>query len=200
MACGLAGANVTMTDRIESAIELSQHNASLNKLDTVAHSYVMDWNKLEDFKQVRIFKGIHCFIHSLTHTLSLFEQLAPDSCDIIVGSDLLYQARNAIPVLSVVRRFLKPGGLALFFDPGRGYMSQLQQKASEEIDSGNNNDNTSAVQWSADLFELFNVRLRNDIQMPELHVVAIQRGTSSARSTAIYNRLRAFVNGHQDQK
>lgn len=61
-----------MTDRVDSAVQLAQLNIDYNQISSIAKSSVMDWNKIES------------------------QDLPESPYDIILGSDVLYQARSHI--------------------------------------------------------------------------------------------------------
>ena len=132
----------------------------------------MDWNRLEDFTYVE-----------------------RSSCDIVIGSDVLYQSRNAVPVFSVVNCFLKEGGLAIFFDPGRGYASFLEREATKPIPDKEDPAKFTPSNCTSELFELSNVKLTHCI-MPELHIVVIRNGKLEPKAEQIYASLKNFIACH----
>ena len=94
IAAAQAGAFVVMTDYEDDALEFARFNAALN-LDGAALSRValrrMDWR----------------------------DEDARGTFDIIVGADIVYERKNFEPLLSLVRRVLRPGGVFLLADPQR---------------------------------------------------------------------------------
>jgi predicted nicotinamide N-methyase len=94
IAAAQAGATVVMTDYEEDALEFARFNAATN-LDVEELSRVtirrMDWRDAE----------------------------IPERFDIVIGADIVYERRNFEPLLSLVRRVLRPGGAFLLADPDR---------------------------------------------------------------------------------
>lgn len=53
-------------------------------------------------------------------TMQLDWREPPDLCvDVVLGSDLTYEARNIAPIVGCIRKVLKPGGMALVSDQDR---------------------------------------------------------------------------------
>ena len=94
IAAAQAGAAVMMTDYEEDALEFARFNAAVN-LDHAELSRVrfrcMDWRDAE----------------------------VPETFDMIIGADIAYERRNFEPIISLVRRLLRPGGTFLLTDPDR---------------------------------------------------------------------------------
>lgn len=94
IAAAQAGATVVMTDYEEDALDFARFNAAMN-LDPGELSRVtfrcMDWRNAE----------------------------IPESFDVVMGADIAYERRNFEPILSLVRRLLRPGGTFLLTDPDR---------------------------------------------------------------------------------
>jgi predicted nicotinamide N-methyase len=94
IAAAQAGATVVMTDYEEDALEFARFNAAMN-LDPGELSRVtfrcMDWRNAE----------------------------IPESFDLIMGADIAYERRNFDPLISLVRRLLRPGGTFILTDPDR---------------------------------------------------------------------------------
>lgn len=99
LGCGLAlpslvaaagGAAVVATDWAPDALELARENARRNGL--VLGTRQLDWRA----------------VPSDTETF-----------DLLLAADVLYEARNAAPVLDCIERLVRPGGTALIADPGR---------------------------------------------------------------------------------
>lgn len=85
------GHAVTFSDYIPEAVALASWNAQQNGWPE-AESMVLDWN-------------------------------APASdCtyDVLVGSDLIYDAQNHLPLLTTIDQLLRPDGRCFLADPGRG--------------------------------------------------------------------------------
>lgn len=87
------GAEVTVTDHYEAALDFAAHNARENTGGEVATA-MLDWRVPETWEGVGPF-------------------------DVVLGADVLYERRNTQPLASVVEALLAPGGAALFADPGR---------------------------------------------------------------------------------
>lgn len=90
------GFTCTATDYDEDAIEFMKLNASLNQ--TTIGTRFLDWT----------------------------QPPADLKADLIVGSDIIYEVRNLLPILDVVRRCLNPGGAFYFSDPGRRPMDHFR--------------------------------------------------------------------------
>lgn len=94
IAAAQAGATVVMTDYEEDALEFARFNAAMN-LDPGELSRVtfrcMDWREAE----------------------------IPETFDVIMGADITYERRNFDPLITLVRRLLRPGGTFLLTDPDR---------------------------------------------------------------------------------
>jgi predicted nicotinamide N-methyase len=94
IAAAQAGATVLMTDYEEDALAFARFNAAMNlergELSRVTFR-CMDWRIAE----------------------------IPETFDIIIGADIAYERRNFEPILSLVRRLLRPGGAFLLADPDR---------------------------------------------------------------------------------
>lgn len=91
------------TDYDEDALEFCKLNAELNGGLQHLRTSFLDWRK--------------------PHLKEKFE--------FIIGSDIIYEVRNILPILDVVRINLKPGGKFFFSDPGRRPMSHLKVLAAE---------------------------------------------------------------------
>jgi predicted nicotinamide N-methyase len=90
-AAALAGAEVLATDWAQDAVDLVAVNAAANELEVAAA--VLDWNS----PQVR--------------TAGQF--------DLVLAADVLYEERNALPLLQALDAMVSPDGDALVADPGR---------------------------------------------------------------------------------
>jgi predicted nicotinamide N-methyase len=66
------------------------------------------------------------------------EEKVAEKFDVVIGSDILYEAKHASEVARGLLRFVKPGGLVILSDPGRAYLQKFihamkDEKISEEI-------------------------------------------------------------------
>ena len=89
-AAALAGAEVTATDWAPEAVDLVVSNAVANGLSVTAA--VLDWSA-----------GASDIGHF----------------DLVIAADVLYEERNALPLLALLEETIAPGGEALIADPGR---------------------------------------------------------------------------------
>lgn len=100
-AAALAGADVRATDWAPEAIELVTANAAANGLDVTAA--VLDWTK---------------------------EQAAGSPAfDLVLAADVLYEERNAGPLLRLLGSAVASGGEALVADPGRKHAAAFFDRA-----------------------------------------------------------------------
>ncbi len=109
-AAALAGALVTATDWAPEAIELVAKNAAANGLDV--DGAVLDW------------------------TSGRAPAVPP--YDLLLAADVLYEERNAEPLLTLLEGTVAPGGEALIADPGRRHAAAFFDAA-------------GAAGWSAQL-------------------------------------------------
>jgi predicted nicotinamide N-methyase len=54
--------------------------------------------------------------------------------DLVLASDVLYEARDVAPLLAVVPRLLRPGAQAWIADPGRAPAQRFLERAAERFD------------------------------------------------------------------
>lgn len=87
------------TDYDEDALEFCLLNGTLNESGENLQTAFLDWRKPTINQQF----------------------------DYIVGSDIVYEVRNMLPILDVVSKNLKPGGKFYFSDPGRRPMEHLKR-------------------------------------------------------------------------
>lgn len=87
------------TDYDEDALEFCLLNGKLNNSGEKLKTAFLDWRKPTINQQF----------------------------DYIVGSDIVYEVRNMLPILDVVNKNLKPGGKFYFSDPGRRPMEHLKR-------------------------------------------------------------------------
>jgi SAM-dependent methyltransferase len=83
------GWHVTFSDYSPAALEIAAMNARLNGFDRF-ETRIIDW-----------------------------QDPPADSFELVLGADVLYEARCVPDVLRVLNRMLSPGGVALLADPGR---------------------------------------------------------------------------------
>lgn len=99
-ACG--GAAVTATDWAGDAVDLLRRNASRNGLR----------------------------LRALPLRWDAEEALAGEEFDLVLAADVLYEARNAAPLLRLLDRTVGPAGEAIVADPGRRHASAFFEEAS----------------------------------------------------------------------
>lgn len=108
LGCGLAlngvlaaqlGGAVTVTDWYKEALVVAAENARLNGVEV--KTVWMDWN----------------------------EPPVDHHYDLVLGADILYERRNAAPVLGALRVLLAEGGRALLSDPGRPHLGAFLEDA-----------------------------------------------------------------------
>lgn len=90
-AAALAGAKVLATDWAPDGIELVRRNAAANGANVVAS--VLDWFAPD--------------------------AILPPTVDLVLAADVLYEERNASPLLRLLTATVAPDGEALIADPGR---------------------------------------------------------------------------------
>jgi predicted nicotinamide N-methyase len=90
LAASLAGAEVLATDWAPDALELAAQNAAANGLGL--ETRLLDW------------RG---------------EPADVPAFDLVLAADVLYEARNSQPLLTLLARTVAPAGEALVADPGR---------------------------------------------------------------------------------
>lgn len=101
LAAALAGADVLATDWAAEAIELVAVNAASN--DVSLDMAVLDW-----------------------HAESV---LAVGSYDLVLAADVLYEERNAVPLLRLLEDVTAPAGEVLVADPGRRHAPAFFERA-----------------------------------------------------------------------
>jgi predicted nicotinamide N-methyase len=101
LAATLAGADVLATDWAPEALALLERNAAANGL--MVETAVLDWRS----------------------------GAPPGSpFDLVLAADVLYEARNAEPLLAVLDDAVAPAGTALIADPGRRHAAPFFEAAS----------------------------------------------------------------------
>jgi predicted nicotinamide N-methyase len=127
LAAALVGADVLATDWAPEAIELVMVNAAANGLDVTAT--VLDW--------------------------TADRPLSEPPFDLVLAADVLYEERNAGPLLRLLQDAVAPGGDALMADPGRRHAAAFF-------------DGASAAGWSIE-----NIRVDG---LPAGGIVKLRRG------------------------
>jgi predicted nicotinamide N-methyase len=102
LVAGGAGARVTQTDHAAEALLLARANAERNGVDGIVQA-LADWT---DWRERRRF-------------------------DLVIGSDILYEAGLHAALLAILERNLQPGGRVLLTDPGRtttpAFLARMEQ-------------------------------------------------------------------------
>jgi predicted nicotinamide N-methyase len=110
LGCGLAlpslvatlgGADVLATDWAPEALELAALNAATNGLHV--ETALVDWHAVPA-------SGVTPF-------------------EVVLAADVLYEERNAVPLLAVLAGVTSPTGMALVADPGRRHATAFFQQA-----------------------------------------------------------------------
>lgn len=104
LAAALAGADVLATDWAPEALGLLRHNAASNEL--IVATAVLAWGG-DDALDLGQF-------------------------DLVLAADVLYEARNARPLLRLLDRVVASGGEALIADPGRRHAAAFFDVARAE--------------------------------------------------------------------
>jgi len=86
------GARVLATDHYEAALDFATHNARAN-VGLVPETALLDW-RTPDLPR-------------------------PESFDLVLGADVLYERPNAVALADLVPKLLAPEGEAIFADPRR---------------------------------------------------------------------------------
>lgn len=97
------GYQATASDYDEDALAFCKFNADITGGSNNLKTQFLDWRK----------------------------PLLREKFDFIVGSDIIYEVRNILPILDIVRINLKPGGKFYFSDPGRRPMEHLRNLVRE---------------------------------------------------------------------
>ena len=92
----MAGLDVTFTDYDASALRFSAENAKLNGFPRV-RTLAVDWR-----------------------------EPPAERFDVVLGSDLIYEARNVEPLVAAIKRLLVKGGIALIADQNRQYAEKFR--------------------------------------------------------------------------
>jgi predicted nicotinamide N-methyase len=103
-AAAAAGAHVLATDWAPECIELVGFNTAANGLDV--DTSVLDWKKPTNLCAVRY--------------------------DLVVAADVLYEERNADPLLVLLDAAVSAAGAALIADPGRRHAPAFLERAQAE--------------------------------------------------------------------
>jgi predicted nicotinamide N-methyase len=91
LAAALGGADVLATDWAADAVALAEQNADANGISL--RTAMLRWDEPGS--------------------------LAGETFDLVLAADVLYEARNALPLLDLLERTVAVGGRALLADPGR---------------------------------------------------------------------------------
>jgi predicted nicotinamide N-methyase len=100
LAAAARGATVSLTDLQPGALELATRGACQAGLQDRVRAITLDWR---------------------------WPDHAP--VDMVLGSDVLYEARFAEPVARALHLLLKPGGVALLSDPDRPHRRRWEEQA-----------------------------------------------------------------------
>ena len=103
-AAALAGARVLATDWAPECIELVARNAAANRL--AVNAAVLDWVAPKN--------------------------LGPERYDLVIAADVLYEERNAKPLVRLLSDAVAPCGEALIADPGRRHAPAFFDRARAE--------------------------------------------------------------------
>jgi predicted nicotinamide N-methyase len=89
-----------------------------------AHVLATDFHpEVEDFFRRNL---VHSNLKCSYQTLNWRDhQIEIGQFDIVMGSDILYEAQHPIEVAKGLLRYVKPGGFVLLSDPARSYMDQF---------------------------------------------------------------------------
>ncbi len=101
IAAARAGWSVTATDHDEYALDFCLHNAGLNGIDIVARPF--DWSTGQ----------------------------LPDTFELILAADVLYEQRNHQPIAHCIRTHLTSGGAAMITDPNRAIADAFPRVAEQ---------------------------------------------------------------------
>ncbi len=101
LAAAMTDADVLATDWAGEAVELVRFNAAANGIDLKAATLV--WS----------------------------DELEHGPFDLVLAADVLYEERNALPLLRLLERAVGSEGEALIADPGRRHASQFFERAGE---------------------------------------------------------------------
>lgn len=106
IAAALAGGRVTATDWSADAVGFAARNAAHNGVEIA--TAVVAWNRPETL-------------------------LAEGRWDLVIGSDLLYEARNVPQLLALLPELVAPRGSILIADPGRAPCADFLAQAAERF-------------------------------------------------------------------
>ncbi|HQW24114.1 MAG TPA: methyltransferase domain-containing protein [Bacteroidia bacterium] len=90
----LNGAEVTMTDYLQEALDFSQNNWNKN-LSVEFNGQLLDWRDVSKIEKA----------------------------DVILASDVAYESRSFEPLLAALKHILKPDGVLLLSEPNRKFAS-----------------------------------------------------------------------------
>jgi len=101
LAAALCGASVVATDWAPPALALLERNAQANAVAVAAE--LLRWD--------------------------MPGTLAERSFDVVLAADVLYEARNARPLLDLLQRVVSRSGVAIVADPGRRHAAGFLERA-----------------------------------------------------------------------
>jgi predicted nicotinamide N-methyase len=101
LAAALAGADVLATDWAPEALALVDANAAANGVRV--QTGLLDWHAAPP--------------------------PGPAAYDVVLAADVLYEERNALPLLAVLAAATSPAGMALLADPGRRHAPAFFERA-----------------------------------------------------------------------
>ncbi|MEW5847273.1 MAG: methyltransferase domain-containing protein [Myxococcota bacterium] len=101
LCAALQGAHVLMTDLQPGALDLVMKNAARNGVQARITTQLLDWRHPPEGLQRPL----------------------------VLASDVLYEARFAVPLAETLRRVLQPGGIALLGDPSRPHLDRFLEAA-----------------------------------------------------------------------
>jgi predicted nicotinamide N-methyase len=104
IAAARAGARVVMTDYDQDALRFARYNALVNVPETMPTFNLMDWRAAD-------YEG---------------------RFDFLLGSDIIYEQRNFLPLLYAFSRLLRPRGTVVLTDPDRNISTTFLGLAREQ--------------------------------------------------------------------
>jgi predicted nicotinamide N-methyase len=117
----LAGADVLATDWAPEALTLVDANATANHLQVATE--LLDWHAAPP-------AGLAQFeVRSAKGALGAGRGTGEAGFNVVLAADVLYEERNAVPLLDLLTATLSPGGIALVADPGRRHAPAFFEKA-----------------------------------------------------------------------
>ncbi len=120
-AAALAGADVLATDWAPEALELVASNAAANGLRVA--TALVDWHAAAPGALPQFGVG------SAASARRGGQGAGDGAFDVVLAADVLYEERNAVPLLDLLNAALSPEGVALIADPGRRHAPAFFEKA-----------------------------------------------------------------------